>query len=119
MLTYSEFENIVLNHEEYKALKKLKNRSPAIIDKEHANTLIAAKLITHKVIGYDDDLFPIYNDMYSISENGKRYFVFKTKQIEKFLFKSVLVPIVVAAITALITIWLTSLLQPPPVLPPK
>lgn len=50
---------------------------------------------------------------YKLTHKGLHSFEVNVETAKAFLLKSVIVPIVVAAITALITLWIQGLLQPP------
>lgn len=111
MLTYTEFDNLMLNNADLKALQKIKKAGKsAIEDPSIRKHLGIAKLVFSEYVGLAGSM-PRNTGKLFLSENGKMYFVYKRQRAKKFLFRSVLVPIFIAFVTTLITLWLRGLFQ--------
>lgn len=111
MFTYTEFDNLMLNNEDLKYLRKLKKFGKFIVeDSSIRNRLYHNELVDLEYVSSPGGLLHPSSKLF-LSENGKMYFVYRKQRIRKFLFRSIFVPILVAIVTTLITLGLKGLFQ--------
>lgn len=111
MLTYTEFDNLMLDGTDLKYLRKIKRFGKfAVKDPTVRKHLGTAKLVYSEYVGPPGEALRNSGNLL-LSENGKMYFIYRKQRAIKFLFRSVLVPILVAVITTLITLGLRGMFQ--------
>lgn len=80
VLMASDFDNIVLNKNEYSVLKMLNKKHIAFIDTEIARPLSLYKLIIPHYTGVDDYGDSTTDGRYEIVDSGKRYLQYKVQR---------------------------------------
>lgn len=98
----TDFDKISLSFPERLCLHKFYFHKTISTEQKNVKQLIANNLVSVIVASTDKDGYDTDSKFCRINENGKRYLIYRHNEIQKALFKSVIIPIIVAWITSLI-----------------
>lgn len=118
------FEKTLLNNEEKKLIKKMGKVNKVTCEGSAIDVLYSNGFVTRVAVSYSSvksqsladpgEFYTIrsanYDKTYEITELGERYLLYLSNGKKEFWYKSVLIPIGVAAVIALITTVITNLL---------
>jgi|GEM_PF-3085916 len=80
------------------------------LDNYYLNQLISHKLVQLDYLEQDKEGSPLYEYL-SVTNEGNHFFEKKRAEIKRFLFRSILTPIVVSSLTTLLTLFITWLVK--------